>query len=334
MPRHSLTKRTTVCCAAVAFLLISAFGLTCIAADGNASTAATHRMDLLRGAERVVFLGDSITYGGHYVAYFDAWLLTQEMAKRPTVINVGLPSETVSGLSEDGHAGGKFPRPDLGERLKRVLAATKPDLVIACYGMNCGIYLPLDEQRFGRYRQGIEDLKRHVEAAGATLVLVTPPCYDDQRRPKEGFRYDDVLEQYGRWLLSRREQGWLVVDLHDAMAGTLRQRRTSEPEFTFQGDAVHPNEQGHWVMAQALIRWFGNGQAADAASPEQMLADAGVPQDVLPLVRQRMSVLRDAYLSAAGHQRPGIRAGLPVQQAQQEAAQLTEQIRGLNENEP
>jgi hypothetical protein len=34
---------------------------------------------------------------------------------------------------------------------------------------------PLDEERFRHYRQGIEQLKRKVEAAGATLVLVTPP---------------------------------------------------------------------------------------------------------------------------------------------------------------
>ena len=50
-------------------------------------------------------------------------------------------------MSEEGHAGGKFPRPDLHERLDRALPKTKPDLVFACYGMNDGIYLPLDEAR-------------------------------------------------------------------------------------------------------------------------------------------------------------------------------------------
>jgi hypothetical protein len=46
-------------------------------------------------------------------------------AQTPTVIDAGPPSETVSGLSEEGHAGGQFPRPDLVERLTRVLAVTK-----------------------------------------------------------------------------------------------------------------------------------------------------------------------------------------------------------------
>src|SRR2546425_2764856 len=40
-------------------------------------------------------------------------------------LNLGLPSETVSGLSEEGHAGGQFPRPDLLERLARVLARSE-----------------------------------------------------------------------------------------------------------------------------------------------------------------------------------------------------------------
>ena len=60
------------------------------------------------------------------------------------VIDMALPSETVSGLSENGHAGGKFPRPDLLERLDQVLRISRPDVVIACYGMNCGIYQPFN----------------------------------------------------------------------------------------------------------------------------------------------------------------------------------------------
>ncbi len=85
---------------------------------------------------------------GDYIAAFDAWLTTKRLKFAPVVIGCGLPSETVSGLSEEGHAGGKFPRPVLSERLDRVLTVVEPDLVFACYGINCGIYEPLDEARF------------------------------------------------------------------------------------------------------------------------------------------------------------------------------------------
>jgi lysophospholipase L1-like esterase len=283
---------------------------------------------LLQQAKTVLFLGDSITAAGKYVADFDAWLVAQRLADKPTVINCGLASETVSGLSEEGHASGKFPRPDLAERLDRVLEVTKPDLVIACYGMNCGIYLPLDDQRLQKYQHGIEQLKSKVEKAGARLILVTPPFYDDKSQPKE-FSYNDVLGKYGEWLLGQRRAGWNVIDLHGPMTHEVAKRREKNPDFLFQRDGVHPNDEGHWFMAQQLIRAFGDSAAAECATPEEMLAAKQIPKEVMPLVQKRMSVLRDAYVAAAGHKRPGVAKGLPIPEALAQAAKLTQQIAAL-----
>ena len=75
----------------------------------------------LEGVRRVVFLGDSITYVGQYIEYTETLLRLSDPSHRCEMLDLGLPSETISGLSEPGHAGGKFPRPDLHERLERVL---------------------------------------------------------------------------------------------------------------------------------------------------------------------------------------------------------------------
>ena len=301
--------------------------------DGSRETAqrATDRMQLLRRSKRILFLGDSITYAGHYVVFFDAWLasrawpVSRDSEAHPIVIDAGLPSETVSGLSEQGHAGGRFPRPDLAERLDRVLKVTKPDLVFACYGINCGIYQPFSDERFGRYQQGIEALKKRVEATGATLVLITPPVYDDQRA-KKSFSYNGVLDRYAQWLLAQRSKGWLVVDLHGPMADELKRCRELDHGFTFQPDAVHPNSAGHWFMARQLIRWFSDQDAAKAESPQHMLADRKMPKTALRAIRDRLQLRRDAYLSAAGHKRPGIKAGLPIDEAEQKAEQITARL--------
>ncbi len=361
MLHQSLVKRIPVVLAVICFLLTSAQGAFVTSQEQpwfdrqtdwnghhfdhpqpdrvvnfvarHTAAAQSNRRELLRRAKRIIFLGNSITYAGHYVAMFDAWLLTQKLDSPPIVINVGLPSETVSGLSEEGHAGGRFPRPNLAERLERVLAVTKPDLVFACYGINCGIYQPFDEQRFRSYQHGIENLKKQVEAVGATLVLITPPFYDD-RRAKKSFSYDCVLDRYAKWLLAGREEGWLLVDLHEPMAREVAKRRGSHPDFTFQPDAVHPNAAGHWFMAGQLFRWFGDRRAADAESPQKMLVAREIPEDVLHTVRQRLNLRRDAYLGAAGHKRPGIRAGSPIPEAEQQARQLTAKIRELQGNTP
>lgn len=295
-------------------------------ASAQAPAANPTPQELLKQSKRIVFLGDSITAAGEYVAYFDAWLLTQGLEKIPTVINVGLPSETVSGLSEDGHAGGAFPRPDLAERLDRVLKVTKPDLVVACYGMNCGIYLPFDEGRLKKYQEGIQHLKGAVEQAGAKLVLVTPPFYDDLRSPRD-FSYNGVLDRYAQWLLEQRQAGWMVADLHVPMTKEVAKRRVADPKFTFQPDGVHPNSAGHWFVAQQVIAWFGDESATAAATPEEFFRAKKLPAEVLPLIKQRTSLLRDSYVGTAGHKRPGVAKGLPIPEAEQKAAELTKKIK-------
>ena len=88
----------------------------------------------------------------------DAALIAQLPEATQEIIPLGLSSETVSGLSEEGHAGGKFPRPDLHERLDRALEKAKPQLVFACYGMNDGIYFPLSTERFKAFQDGMKKL--------------------------------------------------------------------------------------------------------------------------------------------------------------------------------
>ncbi len=295
------------------------------AAEHGASHAELH--DLVTHAKRIVFLGDSITYRGTYVAYFEAWLLTQDVKQMPLVINVGLPSETVSGLSEEGHAGGRFPRPALSERLQRVLDKTKPNLVFACYGINCGIYQPFDETRFKRYQHGIEELDKAVRAAGARLVLLTPPMYDDQRA-KKTFSYNRVLDHYSDWLLSQRKRGWLVIDVHGPMMREVARHRQTNSDFTFQRDAVHPNAAGHWLITQQLIRACSDADADASVAPTTaaMLTAHHVPTKVLKLLEKRMALWRNAYLTAAGHKRPGISKGSSLDDARSQAKLLTAEI--------
>jgi hypothetical protein len=57
-------------------------------------------------------------------------------------------------------------------------------------------------------------------------------------------------------------------------------------------------------------------------------ADRDGPE-LLKLIRKRGRLLTDAYLSDIGHQRPGMAKGLPVDEAEKQAAELDKQIRQL-----
>jgi len=270
-----------------------------------------------------LFLGDSNTYAGDYVAMFGAGLRLSS-SQPPTCLNLGLPSETVSGLSEPGHAGGSFPRPDLHERLDRILQQVKPKKVFACYGMNCGIYHPYADDRFAAYQSGVRKLAETVKAAGAELIMVTPPLFDSvplkgrtlpamaERfdRPYQG--YDQVLDLYAAWLVAESAAGnWQVVDLRPNLKEFLASKRKSEPNFTFAPDGVHLSQQGHWLVARELLRKFAP-DALDLQAEEFGNAAVGEVdlQPLLDLLRKRQRLLTDSYLNAIGHKRPGMAAGI------------------------
>lgn len=298
-----------------------------------ASPANGRPLPDLREARRIVFLGDSITYAGHYVAWVEGWLAVAAPSEERMVLNLGLPSETVSGLSEEGHAGGRFPRPDLHERLERVLAATKPDLVVACYGVNCGIYQSFDPSRFQAYQDGIRRLRAAVHRSGAEIIHLTPWPYDHGARKLATLDYNEgVLGRYSAWLLAQRESGWHVIDLHGPMTAEITARRRISPGFTFQRDGVHPDAAGHWFGAQQVIQAMGDEKAAKASNAGEMMDAYHAGREVLPLVEERMGILRDAWLSETKHKRPGVRAGLPLAEAQEKASALAARIRQVQEN--
>lgn len=281
--------------------------------------------------KRILILGDSITYGAGYVSAIDTAMILADPAAKYDVISAGLSSETVSGLSEPGHAGGKFDRPTLHERLDRVLAKAKPDLVLACYGMNDGIYMPLSEERFKAYRDGMIKLHDKAIAAGAKIIHLTPPVYDPVAIPqkvdlsgepgKNYAKYNEVLDRYAEWLLEQRKSGWDVIDLHGPMNAALAEGRKTDPKFVLAKDGVHPGDQGHLLMARAVL------DAWQIPSDTSKHAHA---DEVAKLIRQKTDLLRDAWLTATGHKRPGVKAGLPLDEATTKAAALDAEARKLS----
>lgn len=276
--------------------------------------------------KKILFLGNSITYSGQYVTYIEAYLKLKHPDKHYEFINAGLPSETVSGLSEDGHAGGKFPRPDLHERLRRVLDQTKPNLVFACYGMNDGIYLPFSDKRFQKYKDGIFWLHNEIAKAGAVIIHVTPPIFDERK----GEAYANVLDIYSDWLIScRYANNWNVIDLHWPMKKFLDDKRLADTSFVLAKDGVHPGDPGHWIMAKAILLYLGERDVQNA--PDTISAVAFHPNGdkILNLVKERSALMKDAWLTATGHKRPGMKVGLPMPEAVKKADEIEGQIKQL-----
>ena len=92
------------------------FACAAILAAFTSFHAVAQAEPLIGPGDRVLCIGDSITAAGHYVSFLDIQLRVQYPNDVPTVVNLGLPSEGVTGLSEPDHP---FPRPNVHERLTR-----------------------------------------------------------------------------------------------------------------------------------------------------------------------------------------------------------------------
>ncbi|HXT13201.1 MAG TPA: SGNH/GDSL hydrolase family protein [Candidatus Angelobacter sp.] len=296
-----------------------------------------------KNVHRIVFLGDSITYAGGYVDDIEAYYDTRFPDQHFEFINLGLSSETVSGLSEEGHAGGKYRRPDLHERLGRVLEKAKPDFTFVCYGMNDGIYQPFDEARFKAFQDGMKSVHEQIAATGAKIIHITPSIFDPAPIPAakiwhtngvSGFShpfvgYNEVLGRYSDWLVGQRAAGWDVVNLHEPMNRWLAEQRQRDSHFEFTKEGVHPDAAGHWFMAKQILLYLGAKDLEGVDSPAAMVAGNPNGAEILRLVRAKQELLRDAWLTYTGHGQPQTKSGVPLPLAEARAGVIDKKIREL-----
>ncbi len=205
-------------------------------------------------------------------------------------------------------------------------------------------YQPLAEERFAKYREGIELLRKKCFAAGAKQVVhVTPPVFD-ALPIKDRVAAAEATTTQSRTPATTKSWkptgvgsfpsvpiDWKVVDVYGPMKAFILERRRPTRSSRFAKDGVHPNNLGHWLIAKALMNEghehpdpfakYADGEAAVAAYPHGA--------EVLKLVEQRLALMHDAYLTATKHKRPGVKAGLPLPEAKKKAAEIDAKIAEL-----
>jgi lysophospholipase L1-like esterase len=303
--------------------------------SGQESKQGNALADAFFNAKKVVFLGDSITNHGEFIAVLESIILGNEK-DAPQLLNLGLGSETCSGDSEPAHP---WPRPNVHERFERVLEKVEPDLIVVNYGMNDGIYHPFDKDRFERYQAGINKIIDAAENSDGKLkvILVTPPPFDPLPVRKKGNlvlkdakeflwtkvyeNYDtEVIAVYSEWILKQRDRVAGCIDLRTPILNDLAKRRESDPDFHYAHDGVHVNSEGHRIIGESIASALG------------LDATKHCGQDIVDVIKVRNSILRDSWLFAVGHKRPNVKAGLPLQKAVKRVESLDRTIEKIRKN--
>lgn len=311
-------------------------GLLSILLFVSSPLLATDPAPGVKPSDRILVLGDSNTYAGGYVTLLETWLTIHQPEADWTIVNLGLPSETASGESEPAHP---FPRPCVHERLTRALEKFQPTVVTLAYGMNDGIYYPPSKERLASYQSGITKAYEQCQKAGARVYLLTPPMFDALPLRASGKlkpagekeyawfapyeNYDDALGEFADWIQTQGPQVAGIVNTRTPIVSYVQEQRKTKPEFTMAGDGIHFDATGHEIVARKVWKaWH-----LSPADPVAADADARRAAVIKPLVEKKQKLLLHAWLSHVGHQRPGIEAGLPLAEAEQQSAAIQVEIR-------
>ena len=231
------------------FVLIAAACMTCTAAFAQT-------VKPFKEGERAVFLGNSITDGGHYHSYIWLYYMTRFPDMPIRVFNGGIGGDTAY---------------DMNKRLDGDIFAMKPSVLMVTFGMNDSGYFEYNgdnPKEFGeqKYQESIKNYqqmeKRFKDLPDTRIVMVGTSPYDETVQLKENVPFKTKNETIKRIVEYQKESAaknnWEFTDLNAPMVALNQQNQQKDPAFTLCGsDRIHPDNDGHMVMAYLFLKAQG-----------------------------------------------------------------------------
>ena len=231
------------------FVLIAAACMTCTAAFAQT-------VKPFKEGERAVFLGNSITDGGHYHSYIWLYYMTRFPDMPIRVFNGGIGGDTAY---------------DMNKRLDGDIFVMKPSVLMVTFGMNDSGYFEYNGDKpkeFGeqKYQESIKNYqqmeKRFKDLPDTRIVMVGTSPYDETVQLKENTPFKTKNETIKRLVEYQKESAaknnWEFTDLNAPMTAINQQYQQKDSTFTLCGsDRIHPDNDGHMVMAYLFLKAQG-----------------------------------------------------------------------------
>lgn len=220
------------------------------------NTAFAQTVKPFEEGERAVFLGNSITDGGHYHSYIWLYYMTRFPNMNLRIFNGGIGGDTAF---------------DMDKRLDGDIFNLNPTALMVTFGMNDSGYFEYNGDKpkeFGeqKYQESIKNYqqmeKRFKELPHTRIVMVGTSPYDETAQLKENNPFKTKNETISRIVEYQRESaaknGWEFTDLNAPMVALNQQYQKKDPAFTLCGsDRIHPDNDGHMVMAYLFLKAQG-----------------------------------------------------------------------------
>ena len=209
--------------------------------------ASIHAEAGLQKGDLVAICGDSITEQKMYSRYIDDYLLMCQPQSDVEAMQFGWAGETAYLFVK---------------RQKNDCLVFKPTVVTICYGMNDAGYVPTDRDRLNGYKKCLAETVKNFKDAGARFIIVGSPGVVDSDKFKkiDAAVYNQSLKDFADGAREvAAEQKVEFADLHSVMMETMAKAKAKYgKEYAFAGkDGVHPDPNGHLVMAYAFLKAMG-----------------------------------------------------------------------------
>lgn len=220
------------------------------------TTAFAQTVKPFKEGDRAVFLGNSITDGGHYHSYIWLYYMTRFPNMNLRVFNGGIGGDTAF---------------DMNKRLDGDIFCLEPTVLMVTFGMNDSGYFEYNgdnPKEFGeqKYQESIKNYqqmeKRFKELPNTRIVMLGTSPYDETVQLKSNAPFRTKNETIKRIVeyqkQSAAENNWEFTDLNEPMTTINRQFQQKNPSFTLCGrDRIHPDNDGHMVMAYLFLKAQG-----------------------------------------------------------------------------
>ena len=238
------------------YMLVGSIGFFPIA---KAQTVAP-----FKAGDRVVFVGNSITDGGHYHSYIWLYYMTHFPNMRITCFNAGVGGDVIG---------------QIADRFDADVLSKKPTVLTLTWGMNDSGYFEwtkadaqqvFDKKMLGTYKTYGLLADRLKQSPQIRTILIGGSPYDETTK----FTKNNIYPHKSAGLASiiahqeqsAKDNHWAFVDFFHPMTEINKREQLKDSTFSLTpNDRVHPDNDGHLVMAAIFLKAQGmaNNAVAD-----------------------------------------------------------------------
>ncbi|MET3977482.1 lysophospholipase L1-like esterase [Mucilaginibacter sp. UYP25] len=222
---------------------------------GVATSVNAQQVKSFKAGDRVAFVGNSITDGGHYHSYIWLYYMTRMPYMRVDFINAGIGGDVAK---------------QIDERLQEDVFDKHPTVMALTFGMNDTGYQWLTgakadsnyNAKIATSYQSFLEIQKHLKAHPTVRkVMIGSSPYDGTSKIKPGviFNKNAAMQRIvGFQKDAAKANGWEFMDFSKPMIAINKQQQLQDSTFSMQSfDRIHPTVDGHMVMAYLFLKAQG-----------------------------------------------------------------------------